>query len=449
VVVNDHPETLYAKTADGGYLAYQVSGSGTINLVEVTNGTVFSIDATPDQARWQGYVDRLESFCRLIRFDRRGVGLSDPLRSAELPTVEQWATDVLAILNAENVPQVVLLAVSFGGLAAILLAASHPERVRALVLVNAYARLLRAPDYPVGVPTDLYERFIDRLVEPGGEAEVDDLPLMAPSMVDDRAFASWWRQAGHRGASPATARAMLLSAAIDVRPMLGMIQVPTLVLHARDNAFVRVGHGRYLHEHIASSKYVELATADHIPWAGEIDITGEVEEFVTGTRHVIVGDRFLATVLFSDIVGSTQQAAALGDQRWRDRLQQHDQSVERQIRRFGGRVVKTTGDGALATFDGPARAVHCALAIRDALQQLDLQVRIGLHTGEIERRGDDVAGIAVHLAQRVQSLAQAGEILVSRTVVDLVVGSGIEFGDRGEYELRGVPGTWRLFVVEA
>jgi class 3 adenylate cyclase len=239
----------------------------------------------------------------------------------------------------------------------------------------------------------------------------------------------------------------LVSSATDVRSMLGAIQAPTLVIHAASDRFVRVAHGRYLAEHIHGAHYVELATGDHVPWAAEVDFTGEIEEFLTGTRHVVVSDRLLSTVLFTDIVGSTQHAAAIGDQRWRERLQQHDLAVERQIKRFGGRLVKNIGDGVLATFDGPARAISCALTIRDAVRQLGLEVRVGLHTGEIERRGDDVAGIAVHLAQRVMDTAMPGEVLVSRTVVDLVAGSGIEFVDRGEHQLRGIPGSWRLHAV--
>jgi class 3 adenylate cyclase len=225
------------------------------------------------------------------------------------------------------------------------------------------------------------------------------------------------------------------------------VRVPTLVLHARDNRLSRVGHGRYLAEHIAGARYVELDTADHVPWASNADYVGEIEEFLTGTRRIAPANRLLATVLFSDIVGSTEQATALGDRAWAARLSQHDQAIDRQLVRFDGHLVKRTGDGVLATFDGPARGVQCAVAIRDALRQLGIDVRIGLHTGEIERRGDDVAGIAVHLAQRVQAMAGPGEVLVSRTVVDLVVGSDLRFVDHGEHDLKGLPGTWRVFGV--
>src|SRR5438552_3982454 len=333
------------------------------------------------------------------------------------------------------------------GTAGIFLAATHPGRTQALVLINAFPRVVRRPDYPVGVPTAVFESFAEGLVDPEVPA-TDDVPLMAPSLAHDDPFRAWWRRAGHRGASPAMATAvwrMLMDC--DVRALLGDLAVPALVVHARDNAYIRVGHGRYLAEHIPGARYVELATADHVPWVCAADIAGEVEEFLTGTRHTPESHRPLAAVLFTDIVGSTEQAALLGDRAWKERLDQHDQMAERQILRFAGRLVKSTGDGTLATFDGPARAIECALAIRDALRQLGLDVRAGVHIGEIELRGDDVAGIAVHIAQRVSSLAGPGEVLVSRTVVDLVAGSGLVFEAPGENGLKGVPGGWRLFGV--
>jgi class 3 adenylate cyclase len=440
-------ETRYAKSSDGHYLAYQESGSGSLDLVEIANGTLFSIDATGEQPRWQAYVDRLGGFSRLIRFDLRGIGLSDPLGSSDPPTVEQWASDTLTILDDAQIPQAALLAVSFGGLGALLLAATRPERVRALVLLNSYANLYRSDDYPIGVRADAYEEFTERLTDPVDEAGTDDLPYMAPSLASDESFAEWWRRTGRRGASPATARAMARAAAADARSTLGGVQAPTLVLHSRDNRFVHADHGRYLAEHLPGARFVELPCADHVPWVCDADVTGEIEEFLTGTRHSPGDDRLLATVLFTDIVDSTSQAAAMGDQRWREQLDRHDQAIQRQLERFDGNLVKTIGDGALATFDGPARAIHCAIAIRDATRQLGLDVRIGIHTGEVERRGDDVAGLAVHLAQRVQDVAEPGEILVSRTVTDLVVGSGIEFLARGEHELKGMPSPWALFAV--
>ncbi len=445
--VAELPETRYATTTDGLQIAYQVEGSGSLDLIELTNGTLFSVDSTAEQPRWQTYVDRLASFSRLIRFDLRGIGLSDPLGSSDPPTVEQWARDALAVLDAEGVGRPAVLGVSFGGLAALLFAASHPERIRALVLVNSFPCITRSDDYPVGVPASILEGFLEALVEPGTASEDGDLGLMAPSMVSNAGFSTWWRRAGHRGASPATARAVWRASQTDLRSILSTLQVPSLVLHARDNQFCRVGHGRYLAANIPGARYVEIDSADHVPWASDADFVGVIEEFLTGTRQMVPNDRMLATVLFSDIVGSTEQASALGDRTWGERLEQHDRAIDRQLVRFGGHLVKRTGDGVLATFDSPTRAVQCATAIRDAVRQIGLEVRVGLHAGEIERRGDDIAGIAVHLAQRVQSLASPGEVLASRTVVDLVVGSDLQFEDSGDRELRGMPGTWRLFAV--
>jgi class 3 adenylate cyclase len=317
----------------------------------------------------------------------------------------------------------------------------------ALVLINGFARIVRAPDYPAGVPAAVFESFFERLVDPGAP-RTDDVPLMAPSLARDDALRAWWRRAGHRGASPAMATAVWrMLSGCDVRALLGDLAVPALDIRARDNAFIRAGHGRCLAERIPAACYVELATAGHVPRVCGGDITGEVEEFLTGTRQVPASHRPLAAVLFTDIVGSTERAALLGDRAWTERLDQHDEMAERQIRRFAGRLVKSTGDGTLATFDGPARAIQCALAVRDALGQLGLDVRAGVHVGEIELRGDDVAGIAVHIAQRVSSLAGPGNVLVSRTVVDLVAGSDLAFEDRGEHELKGVPGDWRLFAA--
>jgi class 3 adenylate cyclase len=350
-------------------------------------------------------------------------------------------------LDAEQLTQVAVLGVGHSGLAALLLAATHPERVRALVLVNAYSCLVRSDGYPFGVPPHVLARFREAIVEPGA-APADDLPLMAPGMVSDAGFASWWRRAGHRGASPAMARAVWRASATDLRSILDTIRVPTLVLHAREDRFVRVGHGRYLAEHISDARLVELETADHVPWASEADYAGEIEEFLTGARQVAPTDRLLATVLFTDIVESTEKAAALGDHAWNERLELHDRAVDRQLARFDGRLVKRTGDGVIATFDGPARAVQCAAAIRGAVHQLGLDLRAGLHTGEIERHRDDVAGIAIHIAQRVQSEALPGEVLVSRTVVDLVVGSDLRFRERGEHQLKGLPGTWMLYAAD-
>ncbi len=461
--MSEPPKTLYATTSDGLHIAYQVEGAGPLDLVSAGDGTLFSIDATDEQPRWQQWVDRLASFSRIIRFDLRGVGLSDPVGSAEPPTIEHWAADAFAVMDSVGVDQAAILGCSMNGLLAMLLAASHPERVRGLVLVNAYARVLQDHDYPIGYPSYVVEQFIGDLTEPGADptdsaaasrdaqmfdASAGDLPYMAPSLTSDAAFASWWDRASHRGASPAASRAVWrVAVGTDLRAALPLITVPTLVVHSTRDAFVPVEWGRYLAEHIPNAQLVELDTADHVPWTSDADFAGEIEEFLTGTRQLAPSSRMLATVLFTDIVGSTEHATTLGDRSWKDLLENHDRAVERQLRRYGGQLVKQTGDGVLAIFDGPARAVQCAGAIREALQQLGVQIRAGLHTGEVERRGEDLSGVAVHLAQRVQGRAEPGEILVSRTVVDLVAGSDLRFEDKGEHELKGVPGSWRLFTV--
>jgi class 3 adenylate cyclase len=447
------PDVRYAKTQDGAHLAFTVIGEGPIDLVEVGNGSNMSVEAAQDEPRWQAYLDRITAFARLIRFDPRGIGLSDPL-GAGGATIEQYASDTLAVMAAAGSDEAALLATGHSGPAAVFLAAANPSAIRALVLINTYARLLRADDYPFGIPGDFFDRFVDALVEPASpsapQAEpVDDLPLMAPSRVDDRAFKTWWQQAGHRGASPSTARAMfMMSRNSDVRDLLPQVQLPTLVLQTAGNNYVRAEHGRYLGAHIAKAEYVEIDSADHLPWTDDSDMVGEIEEFLTGTRHAPAGNRRLATVLFTDIVQSTEAVRSLGDEEWRGRLDRHDVLADRQISRFGGRLVKTIGDGVLATFGGPAAAIHCARAMEDGVSQIGVSIRCGVHVGEIEQRGKDIAGIAVHVASRICNAARAGETLVSRTVTDLVAGSGIDFEDRGDHELKGVPGSVQLFAVK-
>ena len=446
------PDVRYAKTADGAHLAFVVLGDGPIDLVEVGNGSNMGIEAAQDERRWEAFVDAIASFARFIRFDPRGIGLSDPL-GAGGATIEQYASDTLVVMSAAGSDEAALMATGHSGPVALFLAATKPSAIRALVLANTYARILRADDYPVGIPTDLYARFMDGLVEPASPSAapaeaVDDLPFMAPSRVDDAAFRTWWRQAGHRGASPSTARAMFTMAGdSDVRDLLTQVRAPTLVLHAARNNFVRADHGRYLASHIAKATFTEIASADHLPWTDDTDMVGDIEEFLTGTRRAPTGSRRLATVLFTDIVHSTEAVRNLGDQAWRDRLDRHDVLAERQISRYRGKLVKSTGDGVLATFDGPAAAIRCAEAMTDGVTQIGVSIRCGVHVGEIEERGDDIAGIAVHIASRICGAAHASEILVSRTVTDLVAGSGLEFEDRGEHELKGVPGAWPLFAL--
>jgi class 3 adenylate cyclase len=342
--------------------------------------------------------------------------------------------------------------VGTGGLAALLLSASHPQRISAQVLLHCHARLARTDDYPWGVPQSSLDKFVEAVTDPSYVgAKLDDLALIAPSLATDGEFRRWWDRIGPRVASPAMARAMdVLAGETDLRAELVDITAPTLVLHRQDSPFVRIGHSRYLAEHIADAKLVELPGQDHVCFAGETEaLLDEIEEFLTGARAAPDAERQLATILFTDIVNSTQTAADVGDRRWHELLDRHDHAANRQVTRFGGQRIKTTGDGLLATFDTPARAIQCGLEICSSTRELGMEVRVGVHTGEVERRGDDVAGLAVNIAARVESSARPGQVWVSRTVTDLMAGSGVKFTDQGEHELKGVPGTWRLFAVES
>ncbi|HEY5170754.1 MAG TPA: adenylate/guanylate cyclase domain-containing protein [Acidimicrobiia bacterium] len=439
--------TGYAKNG-GTHIAYSVLGDGPVDVLAVSTMTV-ATEAFAEEPHAAAFDRRLASFCRLIRFDLRGIGLSDPIDLAAGMTLSDIAGDALAVLDAVGVSSATLLGTEGGVVAAITLAATAPDRVDRLVLINGFARVIRADDYPHGHPPELVSAFVETNIDPDAEWSLDgadDLALIAPSLKDDPAFVAWWVRSSRRGASPATALAMLrLTSQSDVRDLLSTISMPTLVLHRRANFFTPVGCGRYLGEHIAGAKYVELAGADHLPWAGDADeILDEIEEFLTGQRSG-TGERVLTTVLFTDIVDSTGQAAALGDRAWRARLENHDAIVRQELRRYGGREVKTTGDGFLAAFDSPTQAARCARAVVDASSGAQLEVRVGIHTGECERRGGDLVGLAVHIAARVAAAAGAGEVMVSRTVRDLVGGSEMRFVDHGEHELKGVPERWQLF----
>ena len=412
-----------------------------------------SIDDEPSLSRWQ---DRLASFCRVIEFDARGIGLSDPIPVSSPPTLEQWVEDTVAVLDAVGSRRASVLAPRDCTLEAIMLAATRPDRVEKLIIVNGAARMRQAPDYPAGIPNHLVDWFLSSNTEPAGaepdpdgRPAADVLSFAAPTVAGDKVFRAWWDRAGRRGASPATAKAVLdVLYRADVRPLLPLVDAPTLVLHNLDSRNLRIGHGRYLAEHLPHARLVELEGQDCLYWVGDTDVMlDEIEEFLTGERRGPHAERILATVLFTDIVGSTELVTRLGERRWRDLLDRHDEIVARQIRRFRGHAIKTTGDGVLATFDGPARAVLCAAAIRDALIECDIHVRAGLHIGELEVRGDDIAGIAVHAAARIEAAAGAGEILASRTLVDLIVGSGIEVVDRGTHALKGLPAPMQLFAV--
>src|SRR4051794_4503081 len=448
-VVARGPDTLFAKR-DGVHVAYQVIGHGDLDILVFSSGLlpVDSMDEEPSLARFHR---RLASIGRLIRFDLRGIGLSDPISPAQPPSLEQWVDDAVAVLDAAHSERAAVFAPRDSSLPAILLAATFPDRVASLVMVNGTARVARADDYAIGIPGHVLDRFLDEntAIESDEESSFDFLSSAAPTVADDESFRAWWIKAGYRGASPSTARALqAVTLGADVRPILAAVQAPTLVMHRRSDIFVRVAHGRYLADHIRDATFVELDGADDLYWVGDTEgMLDEIEEFLTGVRHGPGADRMLATILFTDIVGSTERAVAEGDMHWRDLLDQHDAALRRQLVRFGGREVKTTGDGVLAVFDGPTRAVTCATAIRDAAPQIGLSGRVGIHTGEVTTRGDDVSGVAVHIAARVEAKAEPDEVLVSRTVADLVVGSGLTFADRGEHTLKGVPGTWRLLSV--
>jgi class 3 adenylate cyclase len=441
------PETRYARSGDA-HIAYQVLGEGGSDLLYLSSGTI-SIDSIDEEPRFARFHRDLASFSRLLRMDLRGVGLSDPIDPSVPPALEQWVGDALAVLDAAGSERAALCGADEGALVAMLTAATHPDRASALILLNAYPRLRRDDEYPHGMPEHLVERFSQSVLpEEGGEGSFADLEVFVPSVASDPRFRQWWQRAGNRGASPATARALALTRfRSDLRPVLPSIQVPTLIIHRKDNRAALVGHGRYLAEQIPGARYLELPGDEHLPYVGDSDtIVAEIEEFLTGMRRVET-DRVLATILFCDIVHSTDLVSELGDRRWHDLLDSYYAMIRRQLERFGGREIKTIGDGLLATFDGPARAIRCAQAIRDGVRQLSLDVRVGLHTGEVETMGDDIGGVAVHIAERVCANAGPGEVLASRTVVDLVAGSGIAFSDRGEHDLRGIPDRWHLYAV--
>jgi class 3 adenylate cyclase len=441
-------ETRYAPSGDA-YIAYQVGGEGPVTILMSSYGTI-SVDSFEDEPHFARFLDGLTAFARVVRFDRRGVGLSDPIDTTQPPTLEQGVEDAIAVLDAAGVERAVAFGTLTSGLTNILMAATHPERVEALLLVNTHARLERAQDCPCGVPTEILRQFQDDVTRPdSGLQSVGVVGLLAPSVMNDEQFVRWWDEGGRRGASPATARALWsVDWYNDVRHALPSITVPTLVIHRRFNEWIRVGHGRYLGEHIPGAKYVEIEGADAPPFTENADVVlEEIEEFLTGERHDRLTQRVLATIVFTDIVKSTEQASDLGDQKWRELLDRHDALVRRQLARFGGDEIKAIGDGFLASFDGPARAIRFAVAVRDGARQLGLDIRAGVHSGEVERRGNDVIGIAVHIGERISGLAAPGEVLVSSTVKDLVAGSGITFTDRGTHSLKGLPDEWRVFAA--
>jgi class 3 adenylate cyclase len=437
------PETRYAKSG-GLNIAYQVVGDGPFDLVYVP-GWVSNVEAMWDEPSHARLLTRLASFSRLILFDKRGTGLSDPVGLDQLPTLEERMDDVRAVMDAAGSESAALFGSSEGGLMSVLFAATFPERTEALVTLAIYAKRLWSPDYPWAPTPEARAAEIEAIERTwGGEMDISTLAPSADEAFKRRAVAYL-----RRSASPGAAVALLrMNSQIDVRHVLPTIRVPTLVLQRVEDRDVNVEEGRWIAQQIPGAKYVELPGDEHLIWAGDVDaVVDEVEEFLTGRRPVPEPDRILATVLFTDIVGSTERASEVGDRRWRELLERHHTLVRTQLGRFHGRELDTAGDGFFAAFDGPARAIRCARAIREAVRELGLEVRAGLHTGECELVGDKMAGVAVNTGARVAALAEPGEVLVSSTVKDLVAGSGIEFDDRGTHDLKGVPGEWRLYAV--
>ena len=441
------PETKYTKLGDS-YIAYQVVGDGPIDVIYVT-GIASHIDIQWEFPPIYRFVDRMGSFCRLIYFDRRGTGASDPVPLDALPTWEDWTEDARAVLDAIGSERAAITASLDAGPMGLLFAATYPERVAALTLLNTSARVLEDSDYEIGLSPEQAESVITTIVDAWGTEEI--AAVAGPSQAGDPQFrklaAKFMRSAATPRAVAAQLRYMF---GLDARAVLPLIQVPTLVMHSRDLALFPLHHGRYLADHIPGARLVELPGGDPNPVTDPeaMEISLDVfEEFLTGQRRAREPDRVLATVLFTDIVSSTERAAELGDHRWKDLLDRMDRVAHGEIEKFGGRLVKMTGDGHLATFDGPGKAVRCARSLIDASKPLGVQLRAGLHTGEVELRGPDVGGIAVHIGARVSSLAGPSEVLVSRTVTDLVAGSGLQFEDRGEHALKGIGGSWRLFSV--
>jgi class 3 adenylate cyclase len=440
------PPVQYASSPEGK-IAYQVLGDGPIDLF--FHAASRNLDAIWDHPTMERFHRRLASFSRLIMCNFRGMGLSDPVPLAAPPTLEQWSSDIGWVLDALGSERAAMLGAAEGGIAVIMYAASHPERTQGIALLNAFATLRRAPDYPWGVPDDVRERLLGIWVSKYGTGE--NLAELAPELADDERFRDWYARLERDTMSPSVSdRSQQVLSSWDTRGILSAIRVPTLVIAHEGSAWIRPAHSRYLAEHIPNARYVERPDFWGLYWIHDIDfVLDEIETFFTGTKGApSLDDRVLATVLFTDIVASTQRAVEIGDRRWHDLLDEHDAILNREIARFRGRAVKSTGDGYLATFDGPARAIRCGLAITEAVRSLGIEVRTGLHTGEVELRGEDVGGIAVHIAARVMAEAAPSEVLVSGAIPPLLAGSGIEFDDRGARELKGIPGEWRLFAIK-
>jgi class 3 adenylate cyclase len=443
----DAGETCFARS--GSYhIAYQVLGSGPFDLIYAP-GWVSHVELALEDPLQGRFLRRLASFSRLILFDKRGTGLSDRVQDDKLPTLEERMDDLRAVMDAAGSARAAIFGVSEGGNLSALFAATYPERTISLAMFGVFAKRLRSDNYPWAPTAEERERLSDDLEKTWGGAM--DLLSLAPSKAGDAAFMRGLATYLRRSASPGAAVALLrMNTQIDIRAVLPSIRVPTLVLHRLGDLDANVAEGRWIATQVPSARFVELPGEDHLPWVGDQDsVLDEVQEFFTGARPAPEWDRALATLLFTDICDSTGHAARLGDRDWRELLQQHHALVREQLARFRGREIDTAGDGFFASFDGPARAVRCACNIRDVVRRLGVEVRAGLHTGEVETIGGKASGIAVHIAARVLGQAQLGEVLVSSTVKDLVSGSGLRFAERGAYALKGIPGRWQLFAVDS
>jgi class 3 adenylate cyclase len=443
------PETRYARSGDYS-IAYQVVGQGDLDLVYVP-GLASHIEVFWEEPAYSRFLHRLASFRRLILMDRLGTGLSDRLPANQVSTYEQRMDDIRAVMDAVGSERAAVLGWSEGAPLCALFAATYPQRTTALVMYGGVPRFVSDDDYQWGFPREVLDDWVEQIVPAAWGQDEELLRLWAPSVAEQPGPRRWFVRFGRLAASPGAAQALFgMAQDLDIRDILPAIRVPTLVIHRTEDSLVEVEHSRYMAERIPDAKLVELPGVDHLWWFGDQDaIVDEVQEFLTGARSAPEPDRVLATVMFTDIVGSTKRAADVGDSRWRELLERHEAIVRRELERHRGHEVNTTGDGFLATFDGPGRAIGCARAIAESVRSLGIEVRAGLHTGECEVMNGDVGGIAVHTGARVSAEARPGEVLVSSTVKDLVAGSGIEFEDRGTHELKGVPGEWRLYAVTA
>jgi len=442
------PQTRFAQSGDVN-IAYQVVGSGPIDLVFVM-GWVSNIDEFWTEPSFAHFLERLAKFSRLILFDKRGTGLSDRVDEHNLPTLETRMDDVRAVMDACGSKRAALFGISEGGPMCALFAATYPERTAALMTFGSYAKSRPSPDYPWARSDEEWAAWLDAIAKEWGQGPMG-LEARVPARVNDERFREWWTRYLVRSATPKTALALTrMNSQIDVRAALPIISAPTLIMHRTGDRALPIDGSRYIAERIPGARLAEFPRDDHLPWTSDAEpVLAAIEEFLTGSKHVEEPDRVLATVMFADIAGSTERAAAVGDRAWRGQLERFYGLVRGQLERHRGREIDTAGDGYFATFDGPARGVRCAQAIAREVKHLGLDVRAGLHTGEVEVLGEKVSGIAVHIGARIAAKAAPGEVVVSNTVKDLVAGSGLRFEDRGTHALKGVPGDWRLFLAAA